>query len=177
MPDKCHTCRLEATGKLENVCVNSWQSEKDVGDLKAMGLGRPANSSYGPADLEVKMPTGAVIQYEAVHEQLKAAVSRECCRERFTAHKLVLSGYSLGGVLAELKAIDAITNWECEKQDMNADNIAVVVVGATNDMSSMSAGIHFYPCADKYKCMAGSVVQRVILSREWLKRMMGTWAS
>jgi len=76
-------------------------------------------------------------------------------------NRLVISGHSHGGAMAEMNAIDAISNWKCGKRKLMADDISVVLIAPHHHFMPMKATSDIWSCGDKSKCLAGSVVTLV----------------
>jgi len=150
--------QLVKGGKPGKVCMISWQGTRSSGDWKTNLMLKPVPFEYTPPGLGMAAPKGLVWAYASTRERLKRTFEQECCSADFVVDKVVVSGHSHGGALAELNAIDMVTNWECPRgRDIGAKEMAVVPIAPHAHMLNLAAVNEVFSCVDPARCLAGSV--------------------
>lgn len=152
--------QLTKGGPLEPVCMISWQSTHKASDFKLNFLAEEVNFPWVRDQGAVKLPHGLVEAYRSARFHARSIFERECCTKYFRAKRLVISGHSHGGAMAEMNAVDAISFWTCGRK-LTADDISVVLIAPHNRFMSMEAVTNIWSCADKIRCLAGSTVTLV----------------
>jgi len=151
--------RLSKNGAYGKVCMMSWQASRSPADMKANLMFSPVPFPYAKPGVRVMVPKGMVIAYESTRGKLKSLFEQECCNADFQADKVVISGHSRGGALAELQAMDVVSNWECPSgRDLGARELAVVLVAPLPRMFAHDVVNRLWSCNDARSCLAGSVV-------------------
>lgn len=145
----------QPSGKL---CMMSWQASRSDGDWKLNMLNAEIPFKYSPKGVSLTAPKGIELSYESIRDKLKRLFEQECCTPAFQADKVIISGHSHGGAMAEVHAVDAVTNWKCHGRDLGAKNLAVVLVAPHVDMWASDALNRVFSCNDPAACLAGSVV-------------------
>mmetsp|Transcript_101519 Transcript_101519/g.316562 ORF Transcript_101519/g.316562 Transcript_101519/m.316562 type:complete len:534 (+) Transcript_101519:60-1661(+) len=152
--------QLTKGGPLERVCMISWQSSHRPGDWKINFMTEEVEFPFVRDQGLLKLPHGLVQAYQTVRLAVRTAFQRECCTSRFHANRLVISGHSHGGAMAEMNAVDAISWWTCGKK-LTADDISVVLIAPHNRFMTMQALTEIWSCSDRVRCLAGSAVTLV----------------
>jgi len=153
--------RTTKGGPLEKVCMISWQPTRQESDWKLNFLMGTMPFRYAPPDVTSRFNLGYTLAYESIRDELKRTFEEECCSADFQAEKLVISGHSLGGALAEFNAVDVVTNWQCGGRDLGAKDVSVVLAAPPVDAMKSSVINKVFSCNDPAACLSGSVVTLV----------------
>jgi len=151
--------RLTKHGEYGKVCMMSWQATRSTGDWMTNFMTGAVPFQYVKPGMSMTAPKGIVIAYESIRNKIKSLFDRECCNADFQADKIIISGHSHGGAMAELHAIDVVSEWECPRgRDLGARELAVVLAAPHRNMFVDNDISKVWSCNDAKTCLAGSVV-------------------
>mmetsp|Transcript_20422 Transcript_20422/g.57477 ORF Transcript_20422/g.57477 Transcript_20422/m.57477 type:complete len:587 (+) Transcript_20422:86-1846(+) len=151
--------RLSKNGAYGKVCMMSWQATRSLGDWQTNLMINEMPFRYAKPGTRVMAPKGLVLAYESTRSKLKSLFEQECCNSDFKADKVIISGHSHGGAMAELQAIDVVSNWECPTgRDLGAKELAVVMVAPHASMWADDVINQLWSCNDAKSCLPGSAI-------------------